>query len=330
LTSPKLTPRQGQVVFRRNMIGMKERVTMKKVFFFSLFLFVLLACDMSMQVGSAPTPSPQPDNPLTVETMTPIPANLAASPVPATAVPTEPPASFEGVEVAVDPLHVTLPSGLASGASGMQFPRAKGEDVAPSEITPGHVQLKLEGYPLQDRFHQPQIYVYPAQAYAEMVPGAFESIHRLDNILYAPGGLAINDQLPFVPFFNAQPVFTSNAKILPFQNGQGVRFLTEYAQYFAPVNNHDMFYLYQGLTNDGAYYVIAILPIAVPLIAESSDPAAALPNGIVPYPDVNDPNADWPLYYRSVTEVLNATPAEAFTPTLDQLDALIGSMRIGQ
>jgi hypothetical protein len=301
---------------------------MKKVFFLPLFLLVILACDMSMQVGPSPTLSPQPTNTSTVETMTPILPTLAASPVPSTAVPSEPPVSFQGVEVAVDPLHITLPPSLASGASGMQFPRAEGENVAPPEVTPGHIQLKLEGYPLQNRFHQPQIYVYPAQAYAEMVPGAFESIHRLDNILYAPTGPAVNDQLPFVPFFNAQPVFTSNVKILPFQNGQGVRFLTEYAQYFAPVNNHEMFYHYQGLTNDGAYYVIAILPISVPLVAESSDPTAPLPNGIVPYPDVNDPNADWPTYYKSVTEVLNATPADAFTPAIDQLDALIGSMRI--
>jgi len=41
-------------------------------------------------------------------------------------------------------------------------------------------------------------------AYAEMIPGAFEGIRCLDNILYTPGGPIINDQLPAVPFFNAQ------------------------------------------------------------------------------------------------------------------------------
>ena len=41
-----------------------------------------------------------------------------------------------------------------------------------------------------------------------------------------------------------------------------------------------------------------------------------------------DPNADMQLYYKSVVEVLNATPPGAFTPTLQQLDALIQSMLV--
>ena len=110
--------------------------------------------------------------------------------------------------------------------------------------------------------------------------------------------------------------------------GQGVRFLTEYAQYFASANNHDLFYHFQGLTSDGEYYVIAVLPISNPTMAETSDPGAALPVGGVPYLFYSDPNTDVQLYYKSVTEILNVTPSNDFTPTLDQLDALIQSMQI--
>jgi hypothetical protein len=62
-----------------------------------------------------------------------------------------------------------------------------------------------------------------------------------------------------VPFFNAAQVFASNIKVISFQNGKGVRFLTEYAQHAASANNHNLFYYFQGLTGDGAYYIIAIL-----------------------------------------------------------------------
>jgi hypothetical protein len=218
---------------------------------------------------------------------------------------------------------------LASGARGLQIPRAEGEEVAPWEVTPGHIQLKLEGYSLQGKFHEPQIYVYPALEYAEMYPPAFESIRRLDNILYTPGGPSLDaDQLPVIPFFNAAQVFDSNAQVISFQNGQGVRFLTEYAQSAASVNNHELFYHFQGVTRDGAYYIIAILPITAPVLAETSDAGAPLPPGAVPYPYLADPNADMQAYYYSVTGVLNATPAEAFTPTISQLDSLIQSMRI--
>jgi hypothetical protein len=153
----------------------------------------------------------------------------------------------------------------------------------------------------------------------------------LDNILYSPGGPSesiSDDQLPIVPFFNEQQVFASNIQVISFQGGQGVRFVTEYAQYPASANNNDLLYHFQGVTRDGAYYVIAILPITVPLLAETSDGGAALPLGGVPYPYFADPNADMLLYYRSVRDVLNATPAQLFTPNMDKLDSLIQSMRI--
>jgi hypothetical protein len=254
------------------------------------------------------------------------------SPIPATPLPeatvTTPP-TFEGQEVTVDRVSLVLSPELAGGVRGIQVPRAEGEEVAPWELTPGHLQVKLEGYVLQDKFHEPQIYVYPAQAYAELYPPAFESIHRLDNILYTPDGMPVsNEQLPVVPFFNAAQVFASNIQVISFQNGQGVRFLTEYAQDAASVNNHDLFYHFQGMTRDGAYYILAILPITAPMLAETSDPGAPLPEGGVPYPYYDNPDANMQMYYTSVTDLLNATPPEAFTPTMSQLDLLMQSVRI--
>lgn len=301
---------------------------MKKIsLFLSLSILVTLACDLLVTV--APTAIPAPVTPV-LATVAPTRVPSSTTPISETAAPTALQPSFEGVEVAVHPLSIVLSPRLASGVRGLEFPRAAGEEVAPWEVTPGHIQFKLEGYLLQDKFHQPQIYVYPAQAYAELYPPAFESIRRLDNILYTPGGPTINDQLPTVPFFNAGQVFASNIQVVSFQNGQGVRFLTEYAQDAASANNHDLFYHFQGLTRDGAYYIIAILPITVPLLAETSDAGAALPPGGVPYPYMADPNADMQLYYKSVTDLLNATPSEMFTPTINQLDLLIQSMRITQ
>jgi hypothetical protein len=311
----------------------KGNATMKKIhFFLSLSILIALACDLSFTVASPTSQTPNPTDTQLPATQAPtqipasptsLPATLAPNPT-TTAV--EP--SFEGVEVAVDPLSIVLAPALASGARGSQFSRAEGEAVAPWDVTPGHIQLKLEGYPLQGRSQQPQIYVYPALAYAEMYPAAFESIHRLDNILYAPGGPVLNDQLPAVPFFNAAQVFASNVQLISFQNGQGVRFLTEYAQYAASVNNQDLFYHFEGLTRDGEYYIIAILPITAPMLAETSDGGAPLPSGGVPYPYFADPTADMQLYYKSVLDLLNASPSEVFTPTLDQLDQLIQSIKI--
>jgi hypothetical protein len=236
------------------------------------------------------------------------------------------PLSYKDIEV--DQFQIVVPPEVAGGIHGNQIPRAEGADVPAWGRTPGHIEMQLESYILQGRFHEPRIYVYPALEYAQMLPAAFESIHRLDNILYPPGGPDLNNPLPAIPFFNDQQVFASNVKVISFQNGQGVRFLTQYAQYSAPANNRDLFYEFQGVTRDGAYYIVAILPIRNPMLAETSDAGAPLPVGGVPYSYMIDPNTDMQLYYRSVTDVLNATPADTFTPTLNQLDQLIQSMSI--
>lgn len=302
---------------------------MKKTFLFlSLFVLVSLACDLSVTVANSTPPASLP-----TDTASAASSSIPASPtgVPATLAPSLTPTaqgpSFEGVEVSVDPLSVVVSPAIASGARGIQIPRAEGE-IAQWEKTPGHIQLKLEGYLLQGKLHEPQIYVYPALPYAEMAPAAFESMHRLNNLFYDPAVAFSRDGLPPIPFFNAAQVFASNVQMISFQNGQGVRFLTQYDQYPAPANNHDLFYHFQGLSADGVYYIVAILPVNVPLLADTGDAGAALPAGGVPYPYLADPNADMQSYYKSVTELLNVTPAEAFTPTLDQLDRLIQSMRI--
>jgi hypothetical protein len=299
---------------------------LKKVFLFiTMFITVTLACDLSFTVAPSASPTLLPTDAIIPATVASTEIPAALTPIPATLAPNATP---NGVEVSVGPLSLVLSSGLAGGVRGSQVPRNEGQDLPDWDLTPGHIILKLEGYLLQGKSHEPQIYVYPAQAYAEMVPSAFESIRRLDNIVSTSGGPMINDQLPAVPFFNGQQSFASNIQLLSFQNGGGVRFLTEYAQYAVSANNHDLFYHFQGVTRDGAYYIIAILPISNPMLAETSDGGAVLPTGGVPYPYFADPEADMQAYFTSVIDVLNATPSEAFSPTMDKLDLLIQSMRI--
>jgi hypothetical protein len=285
----------------------------------SLFLIVILAAAMACNLpSSAPTETLPPDTQ---------PADTPPGVVLPTDTPEEEQPVFEGTSVSYSWLDLVLPFGVADGAAGMDFTRAEGEDIPPWEITPGHIQVTLTGYAAQEKFHQPQIFVFPAQGYAEMVPGAAGSIQSVANI--NAGNSPIDaGELPHVPFFNAGQVFASRIERISFQNGQGVRFLTEYAQYYAPVNNEDLFYHFQGLTSDGAYYIIAILPVSAPLLAETNDPAAAVPPGGVVYPDPTDVDVDWEGYYNAVTALLDNAAPEAFAPTLDQLDLLIESILI--
>jgi hypothetical protein len=253
--------------------------------------------------------------------------------IPATEAATETstalPPSFAGTALTYERLTLVVPPDVASGANGSEVPLFDGADGAWWQMTPGHTELQLEGYLLQDKSRQPVIYVYPAQAYAELVPNAFESMHRLNNILDNPGMPISSEQLPAVPFLNEQQVFAANIQVISFQNGRGVRFLTEYAQYPASANNQDLFYHFQGLTSDGAYYVLAILPIIAPMLAETSDGGAVLPPGGIPYSYfAEESNFDAKTYYTAVTDLINSTSPESFTPNINQLDALIQSIQV--
>jgi hypothetical protein len=225
-------------------------------------------------------------------------------------------------------VSIVLPAGLAGSGRGSQIPRTEGQELAYWEQAPGHTVLELEGYLLQGKANAPRVYVYPAMEYAQMVAGAFESIHRLDNILYGPRAPISPDQLPAVPFFNGKPAFSAQIQTVSFQNGSGVRFLTEYAEYAVSGNNQDLFYHFEGLTRDGTYYIVAILPISHPKLAETSDGGAALPPGGIPYPYFADPQTDMRGYYREVTTLLDDALPGDFSPSIEQLDQLILSMRV--
>lgn len=234
-----------------------------------------------------------------------------------------------GTIVSFDLLSFFLPQGVASGASGNHAMRNDSEDTAWWQKTPGHLQVILgDYYVLQGNIHQPQIYIYPTQAYAEMVPTVFESLHRLYNILGVTEALIEADQLPVVPFFNAKQDFASNIQVISFQNGSGVRFLTHYSQYPALVNNQELFYQFQGVTSNGAYYIIAILPINAPFLSENSEIALNTPMDGINYPDTDSPNPTWNDYFTAVTELSNTTSPGSFTPTIDLLDMLIQSIKI--
>jgi hypothetical protein len=301
---------------------MKTRNLLEKTSLIILVSAVLLACNLSAaSPKSEKTPAPVDGEPIQLPT--------ATTNIPATEVPAAQPLAAEETTVTFGPLSLVVPPGVASGASGTEVPNADSDDAAYWQKTPGHTQVMLgDYYVLRGKFHQPGIYVYPAQAYAEMVPPAFESIRRLNNILHDPAAPLTTDLLPAVPFFNAQASFAANIEVIYFQNGGGVRFLTQYAQYPAPANNHELFYHFQGVTRDGAYYVIAIFPVTAPELAETSESAVDLPIGGTAYPDMSDSNADWDGYYHAVTELLNNTPADSFTPQLGQLDSLINSLVI--
>ncbi len=92
-----------------------------------------------------------------------------------------------------------------------------------------------------------------------------------------------------------------------------------YGQALYPADQQNVFYAYQGITNDGKYYVSAIFPIAnhqLPLDGSST---------------IDDWNAfydHYETYLWQVTDMLNNAAPDQFTPNMQALDALLASLQV--
>lgn len=242
-----------------------------------------------------------------------------------TAFPTQNPSSPEpaqpsGTAVSFENVSFVLSEGLATGATPSSVAAVNG---APWENAPAHIKIALTGYELQGKFHEPAIYIYPADEYKQVNPNSVEQIDRIQKIL--AGATMLKETLPRIPWFNAEPMIAAQIKLVSFQNGSGVRALTEYSQYYAPINNNELFYHFEGLTKDNKYYIIAVLPVNAPILPENEKPDASVPEGGVPIPTDIGVNT---IYYISVTEKLNSIAPDAYTPSLNTLDQLIQSILV--
>ena len=280
-------------------------------------LFVPLVLVLAILACSIPT-LPTPTEPPTVEpppvTEPPTTESPTAEPSPTT----EPTAA---TNLTCNELSLLLDPALASGYDCQVIP-ANTE----LEIYPTHTRLTLHGYPLGDKFFEPHIEAYAVADYRLLSPETVnEKVSRLQTLTGgAPAPIfdsSFSVSLPFLPIVNAGQVFFSNYQVVPFTNGSGIRFLTEYAQYFAPVNNHDLFYTYQGLTADGAYWVAAILPINHPMLPANADTP---PNGM----RWEQFSENYGPYITDMVNQLNAQSPASFIPTLTALDALVASIVI--
>jgi hypothetical protein len=283
-------------------------------------LGTILACSLStspaIQTSSVPT--------IVAATLN---AMTSAAPVPT------PAAIPQGVLVSYNNISFVIPNGLASGASPQMIPNnPTDQNGGPWAVAPQHTEFTLNGYNLPaGHFTEILIDIYPAQEYANVYNGASISLQRLQSFLASPAMPISPDTLPQVPYFNAAALFNAQVGVVQFKNGSGVRMVTQYGQAVGPIGNNGTFYNFEGLTRDGKYFLVVVLPIEAPFLPTGNDPSAPLPAGGIPFPDYNNTDATvFDNYYKAVTDKMNATDANSFQPSINTLDALVESINISQ
>jgi hypothetical protein len=272
------------------------------------FLYPRLTASKTVQPGATTViAAPTTASP----TATPLPS---ATSLPPTATVQQPSVSYMGVSFSYDPA-------LASGVTSETIPAQTDPNAPPWDIAPEYTLFTLTGYPLfPDAIHTPKIYVYPVDQLTAINPSAGETIIKLQDFLNRkPETLAPNETIPFLPLFNAAQMLQAGISYLTFQNGNGVRYLTQYGQALYPINNTGLFYTFQGLTSDNRYYIAAVLPASNPILPD--------PNTITQ--DDNFYN-NFENYVQGIEGQLGAQPPASYTPDLALLDALVRSFQVSR
>jgi hypothetical protein len=291
-------------------IAYRKEIPMKSlVYFFAILSILMFSC--SLPSTATPTSPPVVTEP-PAATETPLvtePPVITEAPTASEPAPPAPNAFCNELSLYLDPT-------LANSITCEVIPASTLE----MDIHPEYTKMTLIGYPLQNKFFPPNISIFPVQAYDLLMPNYLpDRVSELQTLI--AGGLPGTSGLPFLPIFNAAQAFHANYALNPFVSGGGIRFLTLYAQYFAPVNNQDLFYTYQGLTNDGQYWVSAILPINHVILPETADPP---PGGMT----WDQFSANYDVYIADMITQLEAQIPDSYLPSLTALDTLVTSITI--
>lgn len=212
---------------------------------------------------------------------------------------------------------VTFDEQVASGITREEVPPiepAEGEEMPWWALTPAYTQFTLNDYAVEGAFHTPRVYAYPVEAYKAMNSEAAARIEQLEQLLVEQPAVVAGD-MPFLPLFNAAQMIRAQVEYLSFEGGSGVRYLTQYGQDLAPVNNMFVFYTFQGLTDDGQTYIAAVLPVTHPDLPDDPSGGAM--------------TEEMATYFAEAEQQLNAAPDDTFTPSLAALDAAMRSLSPG-
>lgn len=223
---------------------------------------------------------------------------------------------------------------VSTAAHGMLIPPTPYDPDVPPALNgePQHVAFFFEPVETTDYLnpHQMQLRIYPIDEYEAIYEGtemegeiaarvaALQAL--LDN---RPAGAEI-EELPVLPDQGAPQVLHARVAYLDFGGGAtkagvgpagaGVRFVTFYSHVADPLTNDQIFYTFQGLTDDGRFWISFFADVTTPALPDTYEDA-----------DTDAATEDYEAY---LAETLAALESATFTPQLSTLDTVLLSLQI--
>jgi len=223
----------------------------------------------------------------------------------------------EGTTINSNGLVFTLPFAVAQGAIVETIPADGPDEGWPEFALPARRAISFSEYAVENHFHTPIIYVYPLD---EMInDGKFggSMAFILRTMLENPGfDLEAEDNLPFLPPFNAAQMFHVFEQRLESEHTMAIRYLTLYSQAYVAIDNYNVFYTFQGLSKDGRYYIAAVLPINSSLLSDTQ----------ATNEELEQYSKYYPAYIHGMRDMMTTQNGGVLTPRLEALDAMMLSL----
>lgn len=123
------------------------------------------------------------------------------------------------------------------------------------------------------------------------------------------------DVLPHVPVLPHGQILNARVEYVETDSVQGIKYITVSSAAREPFS--EFTYTFQGMSQDGQYYITVNLPLETVLFpVEPVDPEIFA--------------QQWPEYLAESVATLDAAAPDAFMPTLDTLDALVQTFTFDQ
>jgi len=259
--------------------------------------------------------------------MTLKPANLVLILVVLTAAALQ--ACAPAVDNSVDTIATAVAATLAAGEVGETPP----DTPAPPPSPTWTIHPTVTASPPETNFSYAGVSFYFNDLLADditagVTPGQYDESNTWwstpDHRVYKFNGWVLSDPLDGgslrVPdMFNAGQLYFSNPKAMRFQNGYGARWLSQYGQAYFPVGKPNLFYTFQGFTNDGLYYVSIILPVNHPSLPATDQ--VSMDDAFYEH---------FPTYAAEIRALLEEQSDNSFMPSLVLLDQLVTSLLVGE
>jgi hypothetical protein len=197
---------------------------------------------------------------------------------------------------------------------------------------PQHILFTLTSYVAQPtpRLQRPKIAVYSVADF-EKINTYFsqDALPELRNLLTQRPSI-MQSPLKLPPDLSGCCFAYMQVAYIKFQNGSGVRFVSyQRGQSVMPLANVNLYYVFHGLTNDGKYYLSALLPLNVSFLPERPYSEIAT----IPTPAPNGANLEARINAtivfneQVIQKIAKLAPAN-FTPGLKLLDGMIQSLQV--